>query len=151
MEFVCAYFRKWLTRCRFRIPASTPNPPRHPTPPLNGNETPKAPDHLVEPLPDLELSLPLSPPPIEDIIAARRAKRAAIIAKYQVTGSETPSQVAPEPTAFAPAKSESNGTAPATPAPGPTFLVPQQVEELSDGERCGMAEVWAIGLISHLF
>jgi serine/threonine-protein kinase PRP4 len=34
------------------------------------------------PLPDLELELPPSPPPVEDLIAARRAKRQAILAKY---------------------------------------------------------------------
>jgi serine/threonine-protein kinase PRP4 len=31
---------------------------------------------------DMELDLPPSPPPVEDILAARRAKRQAILAKY---------------------------------------------------------------------
>jgi serine/threonine-protein kinase PRP4 len=30
----------------------------------------------------MELDLPSSPPPVEDILAARRAKRQAILAKY---------------------------------------------------------------------
>jgi len=47
----------------------------------------------MEPELDIELLLPTSPPPLEDMLAARRAKRAAILAKYAqpVQSSGTPS------------------------------------------------------------
>jgi len=35
-----------------------------------------------EPAPDMELEIPSTPPPVEDVIASRRAKRQAILAKY---------------------------------------------------------------------
>jgi len=35
-----------------------------------------------EPAPDMELEIPSTPPPAEDVIASRRAKRQAILAKY---------------------------------------------------------------------
>ncbi|RDB19227.1 Serine/threonine-protein kinase prp4 [Hypsizygus marmoreus] len=46
-----------------------------------------------EPEPEMELDLPVSPPPVEDILAARRAKRLAILAKYSgvASGDATPS------------------------------------------------------------
>lgn len=34
------------------------------------------------PAPDIELEIPSTPPPVEDVIASRRAKRQAILAKY---------------------------------------------------------------------
>ena len=49
----------------------------------------------VEP-PEMELDLPGSPPPVEDILAARRAKRQAILAKYAGTASISTS-VSPSP------------------------------------------------------
>jgi hypothetical protein len=95
-------------------------------------------------MPDLELTLPLSPPPIEDIIAARRAKRAAILAKYQVAESGASSQSAPEPTALAPAKPEGNRSVDhvqsAAAASGATYAVSQHVEELSEGECCAVQD-----------
>lgn len=95
----------------------------------------KALTNPIEPLRDLELTLPTSPPPIEDIIAARRAKRAAILAKYQVAESGASSQAAPEPVASVPTKPKGNGGVDLVQsASGPSHAVPQQVEELSDGE-----------------
>jgi len=41
-------------------------------------DSPKRP----EPVPDMELEIPSTPPPVEDVIASRRAKRQAILAKY---------------------------------------------------------------------
>jgi len=54
----------------------------------------------------MELDLPSSPPPVEDILAARRAKRQAILAKYVgiasastgVSPSPGPSSAAQPPT-----------------------------------------------------
>lgn len=55
--------------------------------------------------PDMELDLPPSPPPVEDILAARRAKRQAILAKYTgvasvsttvTSGSEPTSTATPQ-------------------------------------------------------
>jgi serine/threonine-protein kinase PRP4 len=40
------------------------------------------PPYVSESKPDVELEIPSTPPPVEDIIAARRAKRQAILAKY---------------------------------------------------------------------
>ena len=57
----------------------------------------------------MELDLPPSPPPVEDILAARRAKRQAILAKYtgaasvntSVSPSSGPSSAAqPPPTSL---------------------------------------------------
>lgn len=41
-------------------------------------DSPKRP----EPVLDMELEIPSTPPPVEDVIASRRAKRQAILAKY---------------------------------------------------------------------
>lgn len=51
----------------------------------------------------MELDLPASPPPVEDLLAARRAKRLAILAKYSgvasVDATPSPSSaVQPPPT-----------------------------------------------------
>ena len=45
---------------------------------------------------EIELDLPSSPPPVEDILAARRAKRQAILAKYAGIASVSTS-VSPSP------------------------------------------------------
>lgn len=37
---------------------------------------------MSDPQPDVELDIPSTLPPVEDVIAARRAKRQAILAKY---------------------------------------------------------------------
>jgi serine/threonine-protein kinase PRP4 len=82
-----------LTRLSFIIRISprnsrepTPTPPtarsRDPYP----QDTPQ-PKPVPQPLPDLELDLPSSPPPIEAVLAARRAKRLAILAKYSGAAS----------------------------------------------------------------
>lgn len=76
-----------------RISASTPGTIPVETRASSESGALKGPETPAEPLPDLELALPPSPPPIEDVLAARRAKRAAILAKYQSQQSETPSQV----------------------------------------------------------
>ncbi|KAJ3876677.1 kinase-like domain-containing protein [Lentinula edodes] len=47
-----------------------------------------------ETLPEMELDIPPSPPPVEETLASRRAKRQAILAKYTNTGvSVSPSPV----------------------------------------------------------
>lgn len=46
---------------------------------------------------EMELDLPPSPPPVEDTLAARRAKRQAILAKY-AADSGISSAVVPPPT-----------------------------------------------------
>lgn len=47
---------------------------------------------------DMELELPSSPPPVEQTLAARRARRQAILAKYAGVASSVPSQgVSPSP------------------------------------------------------
>jgi serine/threonine-protein kinase PRP4 len=102
------------------VPRSTSHPPVPPTEP-----PPPAP----EPQPEIELSLPTSPPPIEQMIAERRAKRLAILAKYQdqnipssqsATASPAPGPVTEnkeEPATKVKHDGESNGRM-ATPAAG---------------------------------
>ncbi|KAJ4482327.1 kinase-like domain-containing protein [Lentinula aciculospora] len=47
-----------------------------------------------EPLPEMELDIPPTPPPVEETLASRRAKRQAILAKYADAGaSVSPSPV----------------------------------------------------------
>ncbi|KAG6872691.1 hypothetical protein C0995_007573 [Termitomyces sp. Mi166 len=62
-----------------RSPRPEPSsaPPPAPAPPLRP----------PSPLPEMELDLPSSPPPVEDLMAARRAKREAIRAKYNGVAS----------------------------------------------------------------
>ncbi len=54
---------------------------------------------------DMELEIPSSPPPVEDILAARRARRQAILAKYADASSTADasgiSSAAEPPTKFA--------------------------------------------------
>ncbi|TCD64183.1 U4/U6 small nuclear ribonucleoprotein prp4 [Steccherinum ochraceum] len=50
-----------------------------------------------EPPISLDLDLPVSPPPVEEDRAARRARRQAIMAKYAGTNSGIASQVSPSP------------------------------------------------------
>lgn len=76
--------------------------PRHspvPSPPV-GEAQPSSPKHVEPQKPELEveLDLPTSPPPVEETLAARRAKRQAILAKYAGIASTTLSQgVSPSP------------------------------------------------------
>lgn len=46
---------------------------------------------VSESQPDAEIEIPSTPPPVEDIIAARRAKRQAILAKYSGQASQNAS------------------------------------------------------------
>jgi len=77
----------------------SPRYTQSPTPSARGDQIskpPEIPQQLpVEP-PEMELDLPGSPPPVEDILAARRAKRQAILAKYAGTASISTS-VSPSP------------------------------------------------------
>jgi serine/threonine-protein kinase PRP4 len=62
-------------------PSASPAPEKHSpssAPPVETNG--KKFNNTDEP--DMELDLPPSPPPVEDLLAARRAKRQAILAKY---------------------------------------------------------------------
>ncbi|KAG5637187.1 hypothetical protein H0H81_005444 [Sphagnurus paluster] len=60
-----------------RPTAAAAPPPRAPSPPKPA----------PEPEPEMELDIPPSPPPVEDVLAARRAKRLAILAKYSGVAS----------------------------------------------------------------
>jgi serine/threonine-protein kinase PRP4 len=51
------------------------------------------PTEPAAPEPELELDIPPSPPPVEAALAARRARRLAIAAKY--SNAVTPSTVTP--------------------------------------------------------
>lgn len=90
---------------------------------------------VIEPLPDLELTLPPSPPPIEDVLAARRAKRAAILAKYQSQQSAASSTS--DINAMAPMKIDidetPSGAQSTAPASGLDSTV-QKSDDISDGK-----------------
>ncbi|KAK7040325.1 U4/U6 small nuclear ribonucleoprotein prp4 [Paramarasmius palmivorus] len=62
---------------------------------LDTRSPPPSPEAPKEPMPDMELDLPPSPPPVEETLASRRAKRQAIMAKYAgiASASGSPSQV----------------------------------------------------------
>lgn len=60
-----------------RARSAQPNKPLEPPKPVK-EDLPKKP----EPQAEIELEIPSTPPPVEDVIAARRAKRQAILAKY---------------------------------------------------------------------
>ena len=69
---------------------------------------------------EMELDLPPSPPPVEDILAARRAKRQAILAKY--TG------VASVNTSVSPCLGPSSAAQPPTPSLSVSNHVSQTLE-----------------------
>jgi hypothetical protein len=71
---------------------------------------------------DMELDLPPSPPPVEDILAVRRAKRLAILAKYSSADDGTPSQ-SPS-SAVQPPLPSSSLSDPVTLAPSPSTTSP---------------------------
>ncbi|THH21241.1 hypothetical protein EUX98_g8425 [Antrodiella citrinella] len=74
-------------------PKISPRISPHPSPlspaTTRGPSPPPAPKQ--EPQPDVELELPISPPSVEETLAARRAKRQAIMAKYAGLASSTAS------------------------------------------------------------
>ena len=74
-----------LTRITPSDPLNKPVGPHHPQSIL-----PQRPPSPKAPGPDLEVEILTSPPPIEEVAAARRAKRAAILAKYEAQKSSTP-------------------------------------------------------------
>ena len=109
--------RQVLMPVHFRIS------PRHSPAPLSSSEQRTGASQLPsstasapapEPEPELELDLN-SPPPVEDTLAARRARRQAILAKYAGTASINTSQTA-------------------TPSPGPSSAAepPTAVSAVSD-------------------
>lgn len=120
----------------YRISASTPGTSGN-SPNPEGSKV-KEPVKPAEPLPDLELALPSSPPPVEDILAARRAKRAAILAKYQAQQSGTSSQINTDnvPSPIEPGTggdvTRSQSTAPAS-GVNSVPVIPQPVDDASDG------------------
>ena len=71
----------------FRISPRSHSSAKEPVPPISNTES-----TVVE----MELDLAPSPPPVEDILAARRAKRQAILAKYTGVASVNTS-VSPSP------------------------------------------------------
>ncbi|KXN83407.1 hypothetical protein AN958_01456, partial [Leucoagaricus sp. SymC.cos] len=88
-------------------PPPTRSKPTQPAKPAD-EELPKKP----EPEPEMELEIPATPPPVEDLIAARRAKRQAILAKYSglASANASPSPIPPnsaEPPPESPAVSRS--------------------------------------------
>jgi serine/threonine-protein kinase PRP4 len=98
-----------------------PAPPGHPksvpsprTQPSTSGPAPEKPQVV-----DMELDLPPSPPPVEDILAARRAKRLAILAKYSAT-DDSPSQSQSPSSAVQPPLPSSSLSDPVTLAPSPS-------------------------------
>ncbi|KAH9857443.1 kinase-like protein [Lenzites betulinus] len=90
--------RKKASECRLHLSAAaasvidvcyriSPRPTRDPSPPPQTEQPQKA-----EPEPEVELDLIPSPPPVEDTLAARRARRQAILSKYAGITSANPSQ-----------------------------------------------------------
>jgi hypothetical protein len=65
----------------------------------------------------MDLDFPPSPPPVEDILAARRAKRLAILAKYSSVGDGTPGQSQSPSSAVQPPLPSSSLSDPIMPAP----------------------------------
>jgi len=104
---------------RSHSPLSLAKEPVHP---LSNAQTIITESTVVE----MELDLPPSPPPVEDILAARRAKRQAILAKYtgaasvntSISPSPGPSSAAQPPT---PSLSVSNHVSQTLEANGSTF------------------------------
>lgn len=68
----------------------------------------------------MELDLPPSPPLVEDVLAARRAKRLAILAKYSSAGDGIQSQSQSPSSAVQPPLPSSSLSDPATLAPSPS-------------------------------
>ena len=68
----------------------------------------------------MELDLPPSPPLVEDILAARRAKRLAILAKYSAAADDSPSQSQSPSSAVQPPLPSSSLSDPVTLAPSPS-------------------------------
>lgn len=89
-----------------------PSPPAQPS-----NLRPlKEKEQVVE----MELDLPPSPPLVEDVLAARRAKRLAILAKYSSAGDGIQSQSQSPSSAVQPPLPSSSLSDPATLAPSPS-------------------------------
>ena len=84
-------------------PRHSPQPPKSTPRDELGRPSVQAPTRpppvpALKPEPDLELELTTSPPPVEQTLAARRAKRQAILAKYAGISSAALSQgVSPSP------------------------------------------------------
>ncbi|KII89474.1 hypothetical protein PLICRDRAFT_109520 [Plicaturopsis crispa FD-325 SS-3] len=105
--------------------------PRHSPAPAAAPPAPPQTPQEPEPAMEIELDLPPSPPPVEETLAARRARRQAILAKYAgvssvntgASASPGPSSAVQPPTPVTPSDppthsyslSETNGTNTATP------------------------------------
>jgi len=74
-----------------------------------------------EPEPEMELEIPTSPPPIETTLAARRAKRLAILAKYSNQPTPAPSN----------AGTPLSGTSSAVPPPPSTISVSDNMSQIN--------------------
>ena len=77
-------------------PSTSPPPSEAKDQPLAKPVSEPVPKPPVGPPVEIELDLPPSPPPVEDVLAARRAKRLAILAKYAGVSSVVTS-VSPSP------------------------------------------------------
>lgn len=103
MSTTCRLFESLITDISRISPASrsvTPTPSMSTRPP-----TPPPP--AKEPEPEMELDLSTTPPPVEETLAARRARRQAIIAQFSGIASAS--------------LSVTNG---ASPSPGPSSAAP---------------------------
>lgn len=87
-------------------PAPSVPPARSYSPTERHAPTSVAPTVPAQPEPELELELS-TPPPVEDTLAARRARRQAILAKYAASGEPTPT----------PSGATSSAAQPTPPAP----------------------------------
>lgn len=113
----------------FRIsPRPSPPPPireksTQPTKPADPPEPAKVePLEKPAPEPEVELEIPATPPPVEDVIAARRAKRQAIMAKYSGQASLNAS---PSP------MTRNSTEPPASPSLSRAVSQPKEVEHLT--------------------
>ncbi|PPR05163.1 hypothetical protein CVT26_012249 [Gymnopilus dilepis] len=89
-------------------PRRSTSPPRHLSPSPSAQGAPSKPSQQELTSGEMELDLPTSPPPVEDILAARRAKRQAILAKYAGVASVS--------TSISPSPGPSSAVQPATPS-----------------------------------
>ncbi|KNZ77914.1 Serine/threonine-protein kinase PRP4 like protein [Termitomyces sp. J132] len=152
-------YRDHSPRQRDNIPRRRDNSLRrspHPEPSSAPPSAPAPPPRPPSPLPEMELDLPLSPPPVEDLMAARRAKREAIRAKYNgvesVDATPSPSSaVQPPPLSSnvsdAVTRAPSISGTPVTPAPNTTSRrdsmsaspAPEDFALAKDGEEEGVS------------
>ncbi|KAG6820615.1 hypothetical protein H0H93_014218 [Arthromyces matolae] len=124
----------------FPSPRLKPSAEQSSMPPEEPTSNSALPPHPSQQLPELELELPSSPPPVEDVMAARRAKREAIRAKYTGVASVASVDATPSPSsAVQPPPSSSHVSNAVTRAPSLSGTTAPSGGELAEGKRASMS------------